>query len=493
MRDWRHLFLCLLALLCLPVYARDLAAYKVGDSADADSVTPVALDIVDPAATAALRLIKSQQFPSIFRSFPDTTNGVTRDFLAAYARARTNFLADVAIEFHAATLNEPAIASADFGRLVTVFGVENKSFPITDELAAEWARGGDGHAIREKLLATLSWVEQRPVRPDALPAGMVIGETIRLVPVVDINEKFSLETVQQGPLAPATNLLTLSEAQTLFRGDFTAGQQLFGRALAAFLEPNCFPDAPFTQLTRGTAVYKVVVSDHFDAGEVIVHRGDTIDAKMKAALEALDQELALNAAKAPVAAVAPPPPQPPLPAASPAPVALARSRVLPPAKPAQTAGFRHPGIILTLASVSFASLLLAGWQYYRQKKGPSAPLPTAQVPLPFPEAAKDNLTPQVAQAVREAVQQELAMQRRELLRAQEAATNEIAALVHRLDELQIPMQERLHTYETRIQTLEKELALRNEENRELLKLKIETTTRQLEAERAANLLTPYSA
>jgi hypothetical protein len=41
-------------------------------------------------------------------------------------------------------------------------------------------------------------------------------------------------------------------------------------------------------------------------------------------------------------------------------------------------------------------------------------------------------------------------------------------------------------YETRIQELEKELAARNEENRELLKLKIKMIRRQLEAERTSN-------
>ena len=112
------------------------------------------------------------------------------------------------------------------------------------------------------------------------------------------------------------------------------------------------------------------------------------------------------------------------------------------------------------------------------------------MPLPLADAAKPDLAPQVALAVREAVQRELALQRRELLVAQQAATDEIAALVQRLDELQMPMQERLHTYETRIQSLEKELSVRNEENRELLKLKIEMISRQLQTERAATLVPP---
>ena len=101
-------------------------------------------------------------------------------------------------------------------------------------------------------------------------------------------------------------------------------------------------------------------------------------------------------------------------------------------------------------------------------------------------ALKASLAPQLAQSLKEAVVQGLAAQRTELLQAQQAAAAEINALVHRLDELKAPMQDRLRSYEDRIMELEKNLAERNEENRELLKLKIEMTRRQLDAERTRN-------
>ena len=99
-----------------------------------------------------------------------------------------------------------------------------------------------------------------------------------------------------------------------------------------------------------------------------------------------------------------------------------------------------------------------------------------------------NLAPHLAQVLKETVVQELAVQRRELLKAQEEATMEIAAMIHRLDSVQAPLTERLHSYEARIQELEKELAVLNEENRELLRLKIEMIRRQLEVERVHNRL-----
>ena len=97
-----------------------------------------------------------------------------------------------------------------------------------------------------------------------------------------------------------------------------------------------------------------------------------------------------------------------------------------------------------------------------------------------------SLAPHLAQAIKEALVQELAVQRKELLQAQQIAAAEIAQLTHHLDELRAPIQERLRSYEMRIQELEKELAAKNEENRELLKLKIDMLRRQLEVESTRN-------
>lgn len=97
-----------------------------------------------------------------------------------------------------------------------------------------------------------------------------------------------------------------------------------------------------------------------------------------------------------------------------------------------------------------------------------------------------SLAPHLAQALKEALVQELAVQRRELLQAQQIAAAEIAQLTHHLDELRAPIQERLRSYEMRIQELEKELAARNEENRELLKLKIDMLRHQLKVESTRN-------
>jgi len=113
-------------------------------------------------------------------------------------------------------------------------------------------------------------------------------------------------------------------------------------------------------------------------------------------------------------------------------------------------------------------------------------------PLPPPSVAtvltsvQSTLAPHLVEALKDAIVQELAGQRRELLAAQQAAAAELTELARKLEAVQTPMLERLRAYETRIQELEKMLSEQTEENRELLKLKIEMLRNQIEAERGSS-------
>jgi hypothetical protein len=72
--------------------------------------------------------------------------------------------------------------------------------------------------------------------------------------------------------------------------------------------------------------------------------------------------------------------------------------------------------------------------------------------------------------------------RSHLLSTQEKAALELAQLEQRLARLQAPLEQRLRAYEERIADLERELAAKGEENRELIKAKIELTRKKLASE-----------
>ncbi len=118
-------------------------------------------------------------------------------------------------------------------------------------------------------------------------------------------------------------------------------------------------------------------------------------------------------------------------------------------------------------------------------KGKTQPLPPPAVNTIL-NSVQSSLAPHLMDALKDAVVQELAAQRRELLAGQQAATAELAELARRLEAVQTPMLERLRAYEERIQELEHDLADQSKENRELLKLKIGLLREKIESERVAS-------
>ncbi|MEJ0088641.1 MAG: hypothetical protein WDM80_02660 [Limisphaerales bacterium] len=116
-------------------------------------------------------------------------------------------------------------------------------------------------------------------------------------------------------------------------------------------------------------------------------------------------------------------------------------------------------------------------------KGKTQPIPPPKINSLL-NSVQSNLAPHLVDALKDAVVQELAAQRHELLAGQQAAAAELTELARRLEAVQTPLLERLRTYEERIAELERDLANQSKENRELLKLKIDMLRQQIETERA---------
>lgn len=495
------------ALLSISVQARDPAAYQIGDVADTNIFTPVALDVIDAQATAALKSSEALKTPAIFESYPDATNEVKKDFLAAFAAAGADFAAGLEKTFHEATLTNGEIASPFFGYFLTAFDVQNRNFPVPASLAATWARGDSAAAEEKKILDLLLQTMSQPIRPDG-KLTFATGDTVRLVPVKAAGDEPTLDAAVHGEIITATSVITLSEARAELRSQFPTDDQPFALALSAILKPNCGPDENLTQTVRARAIAGLVVDDHFDAGQIIARRGATIDSQTKAALDELSEKLMPGVLTRQIAAerqqeqseeeraqraqqqaeLAQQQQQQ-------AQLAGARAQTLADRARAQAEFMRQQellaqsvaretrirnnwlaGACAVIASVALMILL----PLLRQRRAAAVTVPTVASRV---EPVPAEFAPHLAQAVKEALVQELAAQRHELLSAQQAATSEIGELVRRLDQLQIPLQERLRTYEIQIQQLERELAARTEENRELLKMKIEMMRQQLESER----------
>jgi 7TM-HD extracellular len=516
----RFQLICAAALIAISAHAKDLAAYQIGDKAEDDITASVAFDVVDAQATAALKLSEALKIPAIFLNCPADTNAAAKKFLAVFAAARSNFSAALVAQFHQPTIDETTIASPDFGNFVTAFNGKNKNFPVTAALAATWARGDSGQAFQDKWLNLLLQATSRPARPDKLPKGFVVRKNVHLVPVASAEEKMSLNDVRQrGKIIAETTIPTISRLRAEFREEFLDEEQPLARVLSEFLQPDCLPDVPLTREMRAAAVRRLAVAEHFDAGQIIVRRGATIDARTKAALDALNEKLMPAVLSQQIAAErdraqreqeqvqleseqaqrerqqAALAQQQQQQAQS----ERARAESEAQSERAQAAAMheqaldaqsqalkiraRNEWLLAVLAVVSVLGLAIL-WRLLRQQRAVPISVPAKlQWMEKGPAIVPAEIAPFLAQTLKDAVVQGLAVQRAELLEAQRLAAVEITELVRRLDQLQAPMQERLRAYQERIDELQKNLAERTEENRELLKLKIEMMRRQLEAER----------
>ncbi len=123
--------------------------------------------------------------------------------------------------------------------------------------------------------------------------------------------------------------------------------------------------------------------------------------------------------------------------------------------------------------------------------GKTQPLPPPAVNTLL-NSVQSSLAPHLVDALKSAVVQELAAQRRELLAGQQAAAAELTELARRLEAVQTPMLERLRAYESRIGELERDLADQSKENRELLKLKIDLLREKIETERTASRIVNFN-
>jgi hypothetical protein len=334
----------------------------------------------------------------------------------------------------------------------------------------------------------------------------------------------TLDVARHGHGVPATNVVTISTLRTMFREEFPQDEQPVALALAQYLKPNCEADPDLTQQARELAIHDLVVADHYEVGQVIVHQGEMIDAQMKAVLDAYNEKLLPGALNQQIAAerqnavqqqqlalqaqqhaqqeeneaqnqkaaaqLAQLQQQQALLERKIAENQAAQEReqaatMRQQAFAAQTLAMnireRNEWLIAGIASVTALALFIVLWVVRRQRPVPIS-VPAKLQKMESPAMAHTELAPFLAQTLKDAVVQGLAAQRAELLHMQRLAAVEIAELVNRLDQLQAPMQERLRTYQDRIQELQKELADRTEENRELLKMKIEMMRQQIQSE-----------
>ncbi len=479
----------------MAIYARDLADYRAGDIVAEDIVTPVSLMVLDPVATAALKKKEAGRIPVIVRLNAGAAAAVESEIRARFATARSNFMMLQEKKSYQARLTDAEISSTKFQNLVAAFKERYRGFPLSDPLAAEWARGNDGHAMQDALVAHVRVVMEQPIR--IFKNDFNLGRQVTIVPVTSMSEPITPDDVKaRGWKMARTNFLSLSRARALVWQRFGTNELAEAKFAERHVRVNSYVDNEITLAIRARHTDPLFIADNYQAGQIIARSGQVMDGKIMAAVGQLLEKTAAGRLSQQVV--------------------QEKERVI--LAQGQSTDVKQSNQKLLTALVITGSVLLGFlfWAALRRSNRNLLPVAVGNGSSPGlisdPEGAGraaggDDSWQQRAMVAEEKAERahvairegalaqfkeklvgNLVTQQSELLEAQAAAAVEMAELERRLNELHAPLQERLRTYEARIADLEIALVAKGEENRELIKAKIELLRKQLEAARSGKHL-----
>lgn len=445
--------------------------YKLGDVAEADVVTPVTLVVVNPQATEALKKKVADEIRFVVRHAPQTMAAVEAELREKFASGRRSFMTSV---------QQSDLESANFSRVIReISATAPKDLPF-ELLVPLWARGQSEDAVMNSLLQPIREVMVQSIVNNKTDSPLPANQPVRLVTVKDLEGTPSARELDSaGQLVPAGKVLSLWRAKRLVETYFPPGQEGMGRFAASLVRINAVPDPTSTELLRARRMDGVTVNDSYDAGQVIVRKGQTIDRKAMSALSAMREKSMIGMLQ----------------------TKLEQEQTVAVQIKSQT-----NLIALGLGIVCLALVLILMRLRTRPSTAlavPAAPaLPGGEGQNALPagdgndewrsraivaegkaERAQQAIRSGVMGWMREKVVRTLFSQRAQLLDAQHKAEAEMRELEQRLEQLHAPLQERIMAYEQRIADLERDLAAKGEENRELIGARINVARQHLSMER----------
>ena len=483
-------------LMTVRLTAADIPAYRVGDVATNDVVTPIPLVVTDPVATALLKEKEQREIRYIVRYAPSLVEECERAFRSHMALLREEFIKELSEAYGRSKVDKSVERTPKFLELTSRFREEHQGNPKLFLYMPYWAQGRSDEHLLMDWIGYMRRAMDTPVRADVLPKQNV-GTTVQMITVPDFEVDVQLEHAERyGVLTPLNNIIPLSQARQKMESEFPEADAYIAKFLGPFLKPNCVFDEDLTRLARETRVESRIVAVNYAAGDAIVRVGQVVDARVVAALEELRK-------RAPEAT---------------APNGAAAIPVVP------SSGLAlNPWLIGGVCGVVLA--VLATWMFARVRSatGTRSPATSHGLAPSLPARARDagevegaysgRLTrlegeserewreralaaerraerarelarSNVASALKDKVVEHLSTQRDDLLDHQQSAAEQMAGLEARLQRIQGPLSERLRAYEQRIAELEEELALKDEENRALIRAKIQNLREQMAREKA---------
>jgi hypothetical protein len=455
-------------------------AYSIGDQATSDVATPVRLVVLDREETEQLRSLSARRVPCFVKYFPALATVTETNFHQAFTANRERFAEALQKKYKKPALDTQDLAQPAFSKWVAAQQRELRPFPLTPKLAEIWAAGALGETLEAELAARLRDAMSHYMRVEPATLEAHVGPPQwRVITTESRETPDGLDFIfRQTNVINRTNLIVFSKAKKSFTSSFPPDEQPYAKYLVTFLRENCIVDGELTRQARWERTNALWSADNYEAGQVVVRAGQTVDARIKAALDELRTKL-----------------QPP--------VGVDRT----------AAGLLDGSFWVWEWALTFAVLIVAAavWAFRGRQTASTAMIRVRRdsiaiagseadlAPARFwrerafaaerrvvrlTQAIRIRLAPHLARWLAHKLVQQLVSNRKQLLAVQRQAEAEIELLEQRLQQMQAPFQERIRAYETRINELEKELSLKDHQNRELIRMTIASARRKLELEHA---------
>jgi hypothetical protein len=287
------------------------------------------------------------------------------------------------------------------------------------------------------------------------------------VACASLEEELTLEAAKAAAkTVPRSNLVAVTRAREVLTAALAGEPTAIQRHLASLLRPNCLPEESITIQERAERTGPLWAADRYESGQLIISKGQVVTEQLKAALDQAREKSTV--------------------------ARLQQQKHDVVAQVAETSRSRDWIIGGLVAGV--VALFLVLWRVLRLRNTATTLMParvpdltgwepgTINVSVSPPVAAtSEGFFPHFARVLRDRVVRRLLAQRTDMLDTQQKAAMEMAELEARLEKVHTPLRDRLQAYEQRIADLERELALKGEENRELIRAKIQLTKQQLDA------------
>lgn len=272
-----------------------LPDYQLGDVVEVDVLAPIALAVPDPEETERLQERVGRSTIPIFRFRPSVADEVEQKLRSDFDQQRERFLAALQKSYGRATLNRATINHSSFARFVAAAQKQQPGFPLSVDLAGQWALGETGGSVCDQFVSHLREAMNRHICAESIDESVRAGfegmlslpKAARVVPLDSFETKVELRQVEKRAAEVSiTHFRSLAAARAELVNKFRAT----GDYLATFLQPNCILDIGLTRASREKQMAWVRATRHFKPGEVIVRNGQRVDAVAKAALKLLDDE-----------------------------------------------------------------------------------------------------------------------------------------------------------------------------------------------------------